>query len=279
MSNYKYPTPQLLFKAICNAIRAKTGSNDKIIHQNIPDLIDGISPENAYLSSILNIINGNTSTISNKDIISISYYRFLNNTQIKQVDLPECISIGDNAFTGCTNLTTVNLPKCTSIGAYAFGEYEIKNKYGDIIEKYSSCIDLTTISLPECTSIAYSAFSGCTNLTTVNLSKCTSIDGAFYNCTNLTTVNLPKCTSIGEYAFENCPNLTTVIFNNDEIVQMNSAYMIFEGTPIKDGTGYIYVPNDLVDSYKTDTKWSTYANQIKPISELPNNIKEEYGYD
>ena len=39
-------------------------------------------------------------------------------------------------------------------------------------------------------------------------------------------------------------------------------------TKIESGTGYIYVPDNLVDSYKTATNWSAYAAQIKPISEL-----------
>ena len=39
---YKYPTPQLLFKAICNAIRSKTGNSDEIPHQNIPDELDSL---------------------------------------------------------------------------------------------------------------------------------------------------------------------------------------------------------------------------------------------
>ena len=33
--------------------------------------------------------------------------------------------------------------------------------------------------------------------------------------------------------------------------------------------GYIYVPDALVDSYKKATNWVTYADQIKPLSELP----------
>ena len=42
----------------------------------------------------------------------------------------------------------------------------------------------------------------------------------------------------------------------------------FTNTPIESGTGYIYVLDELVDSYKSATNWSTYAEQIKPISEL-----------
>ena len=39
----------------------------------------------------------------------------------------------------------------------------------------------------------------------------------------------------------------------------------FYFTPIEDGTGYIYVPSNLVDSYKSANGWSTYANQIRAI--------------
>ena len=51
---------------------------------------------------------------------------------------------------------------------------------------------------------------------------------------------------------------------------------MFYNTAIENGTGYIYVPDSLVDSYKTATNWSTYASQIKPISELPQEYKTLY---
>ena len=56
------------------------------------------------------------------------------------------------------------------------------------------------------------------------------------------------------------------------IVRSSSAtlgYMGLEGTPIANGNGYIYVPDADVETYKTATNWSTYANQIKGLSELP----------
>ena len=39
--------------------------------------------------------------------------------------------------------------------------------------------------------------------------------------------------------------------------------------PNGDKDGYIYVPDDMVDTLKTTDGWSTYATQIKPLSELP----------
>ena len=201
MSNYKYPTPQLLLKAICNAIRAKTGSNDKIAHQDIPDELDSI------------IAKEEECEIAARELSNIIY-----GSEIKVLD----------------------------------------SKYIPYIARYKFYgSDLTTIDLPECTSIG---------------------EQAFDSCTSLTTVNLPKCTSIGDYAFGSCASLTTIILSNNQVVTLKNIYT-FINSPILNGTGYVYVLDNLVDSYKSDTNWSTCANHIKPLSELPSNLKEEYGYD
>lgn len=50
-----------------------------------------------------------------------------------------------------------------------------------------------------------------------------------------------------------------------------------DSSPIKQGTGFVYVPDALVDSYKKATNWVTIADQIKPISDLPQEYKTIYG--
>ena len=327
--DYKYPTPQLLFKAICDTIRAKTGSNNKIIHQNIPDELDNIVLKDYYEEQIENIssiyIGTNLNfSINNNDIITIPGYKFdysnlttinlpkctsigteaiANCSNLTTVNLPICTSIGYRAIANCPNLTTVNLPKCTSIGDSAFSSCTslttISFPECTSINAFQSCPNLTTVDLPKCTSISgfkgctslttvnflecttigNSAFSSCTSLTTVNLPECTSIgDYAFSNCTNLTTIDLPKCTSIERYAFNSCTSLTTIILSNNQVATLKNI-SAFNNSATENGSGYIYVPDNLVDSYKSDTNWSNYANRIKPLSELPSNLKEEYGYD
>ena len=95
----------------------------------------------------------------------------------------------------------------------------------------------------------------------------------------LLVVVLPKCTSIGNgpgwgeyHAFYDCSNLTTVIFGD---AFSSSIPSVFCDTPIEDGTGYIYVPDNVLNEYKTNNP----NYQFKPISELPSNLKEEYGYE
>ena len=42
---------------------------------------------------------------------------------------------------------------------------------------------------------------------------------------------------------------------------------VFAGTKIESGEGFIYVPDSLVNSYKTHPTWTEWANQIKPVSQ------------
>jgi hypothetical protein len=59
----------------------------------------------------------------------------------------------------------------------------------------------------------------------------------------------------------------TVILRANEAatVQSNS----FQSSAIASGTGYVYVPRALVDTYKAATNWSAYASQIRAIEDYP----------
>jgi hypothetical protein len=74
-------------------------------------------------------------------------------------------------------------------------------------------------------------------------------------------------TTIGSGVFGSCSKLAKLILRSNTLCALSSAGA-FTSTPIAKGTGFIYVPDDLVDTYKGATNWSTYANQIKGISEL-----------
>jgi hypothetical protein len=185
----------------------------------------------------------------NSQATSIGSYAFYNCTSLTTVDLPEATSIGSYAFDSCSGLTTIDLPKATSIGGNAF----------------SDCTQLTTVDLPEATSIGNYAFRS-SGLTTVYLPKATSIgENAFYSCQQLTTVDLPKAARIGSNAFYNCRQLTTVILRNTERV----ATLVSTNAFGLSANAIIYVPDSLADSYKAANNWSTYADRIKGLSELP----------
>ena len=117
------------------------------------------------------------------------------------------------------------------------------------------------------TSVGASAFNGCRNLTKVYFQAATSIRiGAFSGCTGLTTADLPVATSIENAAFQSCGALSATILRNSNVCSLGNASAFF-GTPIHEGTGYIYVPRALVDTYKAATNWSTYAAQFRALED------------
>ncbi|MBP3510305.1 leucine-rich repeat protein [Oscillibacter sp.] len=119
------------------------------------------------------------------------------------------------------------------------------------------------------TSIGGSAFCGCSSLTTVVFPATTSIGKyAFDDCGKLITADFPAVTSIDKYAFNCCLKLTTLILRSDTMSTLSNINA-FSSTPIESGTGYIYVPAALVDSYKAATNWSTFANQFRSIEDYP----------
>jgi hypothetical protein len=177
-------------------------------------------------------------------------YQLLNRTLTEFTDKNNAVyKVRDGAFNGCSQLTSIHLPVATSIGNHAF----------------AGCSSLTSISLPSAESIGDTAFAGCTQLTAVSLPAVKSTGFAvFMNCSQLTSVSLPAATSIDGGTFHQCPNLTTIILGNTSGVATLSVAYAFTNTP----NAIVYVPDELVDSYKSATNWSNYASRIKGISEL-----------
>ena len=104
------------------------------------------------------------------------------------------------------------------------------------------------------------AFRSCSALTSVSLPAVTRIgDYAFYSCSKLTSVSLPAATSIGNFAFESCSALTTLYIGteSDTVCTLSST------NAIPSSVTDIYVPEALVESYKTATNWSSFADKIK----------------
>ena len=180
-------------------------------------------------------------------------------TTIPQLDFSSVTTTG-SMFYGCTGLTTIpqlDFSKVTNTNSM-----------------FKNCTSLTTIPQLDFSSVtnAISMFASCTNLTTVpqlDLSSVTSTDNMFSNCSSLTTLDFSNIKTIGSQFAQYASSLSTLIIRNSTTLATLGSTYAFSNTPIASGTGYIYVPDDLVDSYKQATNWSTYAAQIKGLSELP----------
>ena len=67
---------------------------------------------------------------------------------------------------------------------------------------------------------------------------------------------------IGDYAFYN-NDLSSLTLRANQVVVLGENAI--EGTPIANGSGYIYVPSDLLDVYQADSVWGAYSSQIRAI--------------
>ena len=70
-----------------------------------------------------------------------------------------------------------------------------------------------------------------------------------------------------QYAFTESA-IDTVIVRGTTVAKLGTNN-VFSKTPLESGNGYIYVPAALVDSYKSATNWSVFADQIRAIEDYP----------
>ena len=151
--------------------------------------------------------------------------------------------LGDYALAYNTALTSVNFPGTTNAGQYTF----------------QNCTELLSANLPAATTIGQYCFSGCTKLTTPVISAATSIGSyAFQNCKALTGLELSTTvTSIPANCFNGCNAMTWLKLPKTSMVTLSNVNT-FTGTPITAGLGAIYVPADLVATYKVNANWRNF---------------------
>ena len=204
-------------------------------------------------------------------ISKVGQYALYGCAALTVVDIPNVTKIDQYAFFGCTALPEMNAPNVETIGNYAF----------------SGCKILTKLSAPKVTNIGGNAFNNCpvtefdfSNVNTIGsyafrYGKFTSVVlpkieilgyEAFYDCASLSLVDLPIAVQLNNQCFR-ATNLTALILRNAVKVVQLPATGSFINTPIASGTGYIYVPRALVDSYKVATNWSTYAAQFRALED------------
>ena len=218
---------------------------------------------------------------------------FENCTGLTSVTIPNSVTyIGNRAFHGCSGLTSMTIPNSvTYIGLWAFtgcsgltspvynahefaymptsfsGAYTIPNGIKTIAScAFAYCTGLTSVTISNSVkSIGVCAFYYCTSLTSVTIgNSVTSIgDGAFEYCSGLTSVTIPNSvTSIGNDAFSGCSGLTSVTIKAETpptlVVGWYDEY-VFGNT----NNCPIYVPCNAVNTYKTASKWNSYADRIR----------------
>lgn len=157
------------------------------------------------------------------------------------------------------------------------------------IKNYAFCYceNLKKIVCPNVRTLKIGALSYTTSLLEVDLLKLSSVEALSLSYSGIKRIDFPmlkiykaQCfrynkkatvaiitdaTELQTLCFDNCIALSSLIIHGDMPRLINISALNY--TPIAQGKGNIYVEDSLVDSYKTATNWSTYAAQIKPLSE------------
>ena len=233
-----------------NRIRKKTGDTNQIIWDSAKgfgDAVDTIagSDEDAIIQRTI------SGTYSNDRITTVGACAFLGCQALTAIDLPNVTQVKRNAFESCNRLQTINLPNVTDLGGGVFTSSAIQQA-----------------DFPLVTTIGDGCFHVATYLTSTNLPLVTELPNNAFRSSAIRTADFSAVTNINRTAFTDCQHLETLIIRTPSVCVISDISVALRGSKIASGTGYIYVPDNLVDSYKTATNWVALANQIKPVSEL-----------
>lgn len=224
---------------------------DSVTYRDVKYLVDKIN-DKAFSKTKLNYL-----TIPNT-IKTIGGGICNSCSELKSVVIGDSITdLGGGAFAYCTALTSVQLGKnLAAIPNYTF----------------ERCTSLESIEIPEgVTSIGQCAFRICTSLTAINIPNNVKEIGsnAFEECTSLKTINIGKSVArIGEKAFLRCRAVESIVCH--AIYPPMCGENAFCGDYVDDCIVNfipVYVPDESVNWYKADSKWSYFLN-IRPISEI-----------
>ena len=226
----KYACSESKLTALGDAIRDKAGTTGKMTLDEMATAVEGIST--GIDPSVL------------PEGVNTVYYTIKDSVPAGSSSAPGC---------GSKDIVAAIAPNATSIGNYGF----------------YNCSVLTGINLPNATSIGNYGFYNCSVLTSLNLPSVVTVgEYAFRQLYALTVVDFGKVESFGLYAFSSCSALTSIVIRQSEkVCSMATSYGQAALYTSCRNLASIYVPDALVDSYKSTTGWSSYASKIKPLSE------------
>lgn len=196
-------------------------------------------------------MSGKSTEYSNNRITEFGVRALIGNTRITSVSSESVTTVKELAFGSCENLLTANFPALTRI--------EVSGFY--------RCKKLTKADFPLLTYLGGYAFDYCESLVSVNFPLVSETNNSVFDyCTSLVKADFGVLTRIYGGFFYNCQSLTTLILRSPTFCSLATTSALYN-TPIAKGTGYIYVPDNLIETYKADSTWSTYSAQFKPLSE------------
>lgn len=231
-----------------NGEKTEDVTNFKSVHivTNVQSSGGGSGVPQEKYDALLNVFKqqNNQYSFENDELTSLKECAFYSDRFVNQVILQNVTQIGENAFYNCKALKTILADKLYNAGRAAF------NGSG-----------LTQAVFPKLETIRAQAFAWCASLVKVKCDKATMIlDDAFNGCAKLETVDILGGSSLSSFSRNPLTYFKNLVMRDTSKVTATGSLSWMPST------ASIYVPDDLVEQYKTATNWSTKASQIKPLS-------------
>jgi hypothetical protein len=192
---------------------------------------------------------------------SVAPYTFRSYGSLVSVDFPLAESVGMDAFSNCESLKNANFPSVTVIGSQSFYSSGLISVDFPLLtdgnsREFQSCLSLMRVNMPLLKSISSYMFSGCNKLQTADFGSVTEINNYALTCGTLTRLILRSA---------NICNLKNVNAFSSSYHILGTTHTVHNPEGLKDG--YIYVPRNLVESYKAATNWSNFATQFRALED------------
>lgn len=249
---------------IADAIRSKTNTTDTMKPTDMPAKINSITT-GTKPTGIMYLTDNNTWYNVEKaaqayTAIVVDDNRvtreLMGNTLVNYTD-EDMYVFDSTVFAWNTGLATVSLPNATTLPKQAFYQ----------------ATALHTAYTPNIQSCAINAFAGCRALEYFiqNKYEC-EYEGwyTFQDCSNIAKVDIrPTSSSSFMTTFNSCFALETIIIRCETGVPQAYDNLGLNSTLIASGTGYIYVPQATIESFRSATNWSDYADKMRAIEDYP----------
>ena len=219
-------------------------------------------------SSLTSVPQLNTAKVTN---MSYMFEGCTSLTSIPELDTANVTNMS-RMFNRCQNLITIPLLNTSNVT--------------DMYYMFNNCLKLTTIPLintSSATDMSY-MFSNCNNLTSIpplDTHNVRDMSFMFQRCHLLTKVDITYTDNFDSWdsTFWDCHSLIKFIIRNmgnAPVIQTHTFANCYHFTGTVNSTynpnglkdGRIYVPDNMVNTLKSATNWSKYADIIVPLSTL-----------
>lgn len=249
--------------------------------------------------------NQNLTTISFPNVVELGDRAFSGCAKLKNIYLPKLKKIdsyglhstkinannsvfetieemvGTNQFYAITTKGEISMPNITSVPDACFASAAAITKFtGHNVtnlgrQSFSSTSGIVTIDCPNVEILGNQAFQG-SGVQYISLNKVKEVGTQTFNgATRLEIAEFDSLEKIiGGMCFYNCKELKALILRKSSVVTL-APTNAFDNSGVKLGTGFVYVPDELVDNYKSATNWSAIADRVKGLSEIPQEILDE----